>query len=42
MVKAWYMLKDPANPREECHLSPPEEVSLEKLASIAVLYDFVG
>jgi len=41
MVKTWYMLEHPEDPRQECHLDPPEEVSLEKLASIGVLYDFI-
>lgn len=42
MVKAWYMLEHPEDPRQECHIDPPEEASLEKLASIGVLYDFVS
>ncbi|KAI6226394.1 1,2-dihydroxy-3-keto-5-methylthiopentene dioxygenase-like protein [Aphelenchoides fujianensis] len=41
MVKAWYMQARPANPREECHLDPPKAATLEKLASIGVLYDYV-
>ncbi|KAI6177403.1 1,2-dihydroxy-3-keto-5-methylthiopentene dioxygenase-like protein [Aphelenchoides bicaudatus] len=41
MVKAWFMLEHPKNPREECHVDPHEEVSLDKLASIGVFYDFV-
>ncbi|KAI6227596.1 1,2-dihydroxy-3-keto-5-methylthiopentene dioxygenase [Aphelenchoides fujianensis] len=41
MVKAWYMQARPANPREECHLDPPKAATLEKLASIGVLYAYV-
>jgi len=38
MVNCWLMLEEPEHPREECHRQPKVFVSLDKLASIGVLY----
>ncbi|KAK0396836.1 hypothetical protein QR680_001880 [Steinernema hermaphroditum] len=41
MVKAWYMSNSIVDQRKECHLSPPEFCSLEKLAEIGVTYRLI-
>uniref|UniRef100_A0A1I7Y472 Acireductone dioxygenase n=1 Tax=Steinernema glaseri TaxID=37863 RepID=A0A1I7Y472_9BILA len=38
MVNAWYMSDTIVDQRQECHRSPPEFCSLEKLAQLGVVY----